>query len=363
LIGILPRSIAGDRAVTFRRSLLAACAATLLGGLPLSAQAADFVLRFGSINLSGTPAFEQVLAPFAHKVEEASGNRIEVALKPMGGYGKPADLFNMTERGDIEIAATVQGYNPGRFPRSSVMELPMMFDTAKGGTEAMWKLYKEGLIDQDYASVKVLGLYVLPPYGIFTSGRSMQTARDLRGMRIRTPGPTVGLALARLGMIPLGIPVDMIGESLSNGTVDAITYGWDSLTTSKGVGDGRLIDLVKVAINVNFAAPALMVVMNRAKWEALPPDLQAVIEAHAGALTHGNAQLRDEGEAATKARMNADPKFVKVTLTDETRADIEKAVTPAIADWKASMTRQGIDGERLYARARELVRQFHTAQR
>ena len=139
--------------------------------------AADIVLRFGSINTEGTAPYDQALVPFARAIEEESGGRIEVALKPIGGYGKPADLFNMVERGDIEMAATVQGYNPGRFPQSSVMELPFMFPNAVAGTEAMMSLYREGLLSEDYASVKVLSLYVLPPYPIFTTGKKIQTVQ------------------------------------------------------------------------------------------------------------------------------------------------------------------------------------------
>src|ERR1700720_1872952 len=70
--------------------------------------AADYVLRFATINAAETASYAKVLEPFARAVEKESGGRIEVALKPIGGYGKPADLFNMVEKGDIEIAATVQ---------------------------------------------------------------------------------------------------------------------------------------------------------------------------------------------------------------------------------------------------------------
>jgi len=115
------------------RTKMKSTAIVLLGLVALlatPARSAEIVLRFASINTEGTPAYDQVLLPFARAVEEESGGRIEVALKPMGGYGKPAELFGMVEKGTIEMAATVQGYNPGRFPQSSVMELPFMFDNS-----------------------------------------------------------------------------------------------------------------------------------------------------------------------------------------------------------------------------------------
>src|SRR3954454_7208533 len=198
----------------FPRTRMPSAATALLGLVAFFAtpvSAAEIVLRFGSINTENTAAYDQVLMPFAKAVEEESGGRIEVALKPLGGYGKPAELFTMVEKGQIEMAASVQGYHPGRFPQSSVRELPFMFQNSIAGTEAMMKLYKEGLLDKDYASVKVLGLYVLPPYGIFTTGKKITALKDLRGMRMRTPSPTVGLALAKLGAVPLDIPLNMIG--------------------------------------------------------------------------------------------------------------------------------------------------------
>ena len=132
----------------------------LLAISSVPASAADIVLRFGSINTEGTAPYDQALVPIARAIEQESGGRIEVALKPIGGYGKPADLFNMVERGDIEMAATVQGYNPGRFPQSSVMELPFMFPNAVSGTEAIMSLYREGLLSEDEIEKAALGLTI-----------------------------------------------------------------------------------------------------------------------------------------------------------------------------------------------------------
>jgi len=234
-----------------RRALFSLLIAGLMGLPPASVGAAEtepeFTLRFATINSEATTSYAKVLVPFVRAIEKDSEGRIEVALKPLGGYGKPNELFNMVEKGDIEIAATVQGYHPGRFPQSSVMELPLMYENSIAGTRAMMGLYKEGLLDKDYASVKVLALYVLPPYPIFTTGKKIQTARDFRGLRIRTPSVTVGLALRKLGAIPLGVPINLIGDTLDADIVDAITYGWDSLTTTKGVKNKVLADQGPVA--------------------------------------------------------------------------------------------------------------------
>ncbi len=344
------------------RFLRTACLLLALLAVPsAAASASDLVLRLGSINTEGTAPYDQALVPFARAVEEESGGRIEVALKPVGGYGKPTELFNMVEKGDIEMAATVQGYNPGRFPQSSVMELPFMFPNAVSGTEAMISLYKEGLLSEDYASVKVLALYVLPPYPIFTTGKKIQSIRDFRGLRMRTPSITVGLALAKLGAVPLGIPLNTIGDSIASGYVDAISYGFDSTTTTKGAGGKVLSDQLSVVIDAQLAAPALMVVMNRAKWESLPDDLKAILEKHGAELARMSARVRDAQEAVTKKKIQSDPRFTALNFSDEQRAELMRVTAPAVQDWKANMAKLGIDGDRLYRRAIELIARYKVA--
>jgi hypothetical protein len=55
-----------------------------------------------------------------------------------------------------------------------------------------------------------------------------------------------------------------------------------------------------VVVDAKFAAPALMMVMNRAKWEALPADLQAIVAKYSTALSDGGAAARESVDLALK---------------------------------------------------------------
>lgn len=326
------------------------------------AGAAEFLVRLGSTNPPGSAAdaeFEAV----ARAIERESGGRIEVASKPAGGYGKVPEMFAMVERGDIEMAVTVQGYSPGRFLQSSVMELPRMFKNSVAGTKAMMALYKEGLLDKDFTTVKLLGLYVLEPYPIFTTGKKIETVRQFRGLRIRAPSITVGLALSKLGAIPLGMPSQMVGDTLASNALDALSIGWTSLLNTKGLGGKPLADQVSVAVDAKFAAPALMLVMNRAKWEALPADLQAIVAKYSPALSDGGAAARETADLASKKKVLADGRVTAISFSDAQIAELNRVVTPAIDDWKAGMAKRGLDGEKLYTRARELIAQYQAEAR
>lgn len=335
-----------------------AALSVLLGTRSLPVRAAEQTLRFASISDAETDIYKSILSPFARAVEADSGSRVEMALKPVGGYGKPTDVFPMVEKGDIELGASLPGYHPGRFPQTSVIELPMLYSSAVIGSTALMALYKEGLLDKDYGSVKVLALYTASAFGIFTTGKKVTSVKDLRGLRVRTPGPTVGVALARLGAIPLGMPISMIGEAIANGTIDAMAISMDTTLDTKGAGGKHLVDQMSVVVDLRFAAPAQMVVMNRARWDALPADLQAILEKDALMIATDGARVREASEVAARLKLKADPRYTFITFDAEQRAELERVLAPAFNDWKAGMAKLGIDGERLLSRARELVKQF-----
>ena len=59
-----------------------------------------------------------------------------------------------------------------------------------------------------------------------------------------------------------------------------------------------------------------MVVMNKAKWDALPADLKAIIDKHAAELSDGSARIREDMEAVSKKKMQADPRFTSLDIHD-----------------------------------------------
>jgi len=322
------------------------------------ALSADITLRFGTINAKTTRAFTEQLMPLKAAIEEGSKGRVEVQLGGLGDFGTPVQLLGLLEKGDLEMISTVQGYHPGRFPLSAVMEMPLLYENAEQGTYAMWKLYEEGLIAKDYAEFKVLSLYVLPPYGIFTTNTDIASLRDLRGLRVRSPSVAVGLAMSRLGMIPLGIPNNAIGATLNDSLIDSISYGWDSGATTPGAGGKMLIEQVKYLVDARFAAPSLMVLMKQKTFDALPADIQKVIDGATGLdFSVRSARMRDGWDNQTRDRLKGQGSHKVIALSADQRAEMARRTAPVIDEWTESVTRDGIDGRKIIERARELIRQ------
>jgi len=316
----------------------------------------EVVLRMGTINMATQATFKANLVPLAEAVERDSGGRLKIELGELNKFGRPTELFPKVEKGELDIASTVEGYHPGRFPRSEVMELPLIFPSAAAGTDAMWKLYEEGLLGDDYKTLKVLSLYVLPPYSVLFADHKVESPRQLRGVSVRAPSRTIGEALDRLGMVPLGLPFNVSGDYVAAGLLEAVNLTWDTAYTTKVGADSLLANHVKQGIDLRFAAPALMIVMNKARYDAMPEELRNILDKHTGRdFTMAMASSRDAANDEARDRFAKEAGKQVYQLKSEHRREITERIEPVIAKWAAEKKAAGIDGQALLTRVRALV--------
>ena len=69
----------------------------------------------------------KALSSWIKKIEEESKGRIKIQMfNPMQLGGTPPQLYDQARDGVADIVWTIQGYNPGRFPKTEVFELPFI---------------------------------------------------------------------------------------------------------------------------------------------------------------------------------------------------------------------------------------------
>ncbi len=315
-----------------------------------TASAQEHSFRFASLTPEGGYIHEKHLRPFVEAVEDDSGGRIEIDLQPVGVFGAPNKLYELVEAGIVDMAWTVQGYTSGRFPQSGVVELPFLFDKAETGSTLLWTMYEEGHFDRDYATVKPLALYTHRPYGLFTTGPEVRQAEDLEGLKVRTPSAIVGQALTILGGTPVGMQVTEMAEALRLGTIDSSVFPWEAIDLF------GLQDELTALTDARIAAPRFMVIMNKARYEALPDDLKAVIDDHAGlAFSSGIGAGLDRQELKDKQRFAEMDGYTVIDLDPSVREIMEARTASVVDDWIADVEGEGVDGEALLARARDLI--------
>lgn len=335
-------------------AIAALALAAALAGAASGALAQEVTLKLHQFlpAQANVPTF--VLDVWADNVERDSGGRIKVDRYPsMQLGGAPAELYQQTVDGIADVVWTAPGYTPGRFPRAEVLELPFMVRDARAGSYALWTMYEEGLMD-DLSDTHLLGAYVHGPGVIHTADPVMVPA-DLRGMKIRGASRQVNALLAQLGAEPLGMPAPAIPEALSKGVLDGTTLPWE-VTTSLRIPE--LVDYHTEFTGPNLYTLAFFITMNKAAYDALPADLQAVIDANSGldlSLLAANVVLEQDAIAREMAVDNGNE---VVRLDNAQSAVWADVAAPVRSAWLADMQSRGIDGQALIDRAEALMADY-----
>lgn len=330
------------------------CLCTLLAPF-MSSAVAETRLRFGTVFSPRTSTY-LMLVEACRRIEADTGGAVAIDIRTSGEFGKPIELLTLVDSGAIEIAYTVQGYSPTRFVASSVIELPLIRRTAAGGTRALWKLYESGALSRDYEGLKVVGLWALPTYGIFNATRPIESPDDLRGLRVRNPSKTVGRALAKLGIVPVALPLNSMGSGLKRNLIDGISYGWYSSTTTLGADGRPLMDQLKHLLDINFSGPVVMLAMKRATFDALPDTARAAFDRHLGkGISIAIAEERDQIEEEVKRTLAADGVHTVVRFGPDHMRAVAADLQEVYDDWVAGVAEHGIDGGRLLDAARRAI--------
>jgi TRAP-type C4-dicarboxylate transport system substrate-binding protein len=95
-------------------------------------------------------------------------------------------------------------------------------------------------------------------------------------MRIRRPSAVAGDIIESMGASPVGLPANDMYTSLQRGVVDGLSFPWEAVTTFK------IDEVTKYHTNIPFYSSGLMVAMNQDSYDALPDELQKVLDNNSG---------------------------------------------------------------------------------
>jgi TRAP-type C4-dicarboxylate transport system substrate-binding protein len=154
------------------------------------------------------------------------------------------------------------------------------------------------------------------------------------------------------------MPVPAVPEGLSKGVIDGTTIPWEVTAAL------RVPELVEN--HTEFEGPALynltfVLAMNNDAYDALPADLQQVIDDNSGlefSVFAGGTQADADGPARAIAVEMGN----NIITVDAATAASEwlPIVQPIYETWIADMDGQGIDGQALIDEARALMDEYST---
>lgn len=266
-----------------RRTLLtrAILGAVAVSGFASAATAQEVTLRLHQFLPPQAPVPAMILKPWGESLTAASNGRIVVEhFDAMSLGGRPNELYDQARDGVVDMTMTLVGYTPGRFPRTEVFELPFMMTNPVATANAYWEMVETDFQANEYQDVKVLGAWVHGP-GLIHSQDPVTSLDDMNGLALRGPTRIINDMLSELGAEPVGLPLPGIPEALSKGVVQGTVVPWE-VTASI-----RLAELVdnhtEFSGDQALYTATVVLVMNKDRYEALPDDLRAIIDAESGA--------------------------------------------------------------------------------
>lgn len=342
--------------MSFRRLTLGLLATSILAATGL-AQAETVKLRVHHFLPPTAPAQAKFIDPWCAKIKEESQGRLECEIYPaMQLGGSPSQLINQARDGVVDIALTLPGYTPGRFPVSEVFELPFIMKDQKASSRALWDFIQENAMDE-FRGVKPVATWLNGAYHIHLRDKKVTTLEDMRGLRVRAPSRLGNQMLQALGATPVGMPVPQMAESLSRGVIDAAIVPWEVIPSTRAHEMTRFH--AEAVAETAMISATVIFVMNERKYNSLPDELKRVIDNNSGRET--SAWVSGEFEAANAAGRNAAlsrGNDVYALSGTEMQRWME-ATRPVLAGWIDDMNKRGANGQALYERAVELINQYN----
>ncbi|MBR0683423.1 TRAP transporter substrate-binding protein [Roseomonas eburnea] len=266
-----------------RRGFLKAAAAGGVGAAVLAkpnvSRAQTVTLRFQS-TWPQRDIFHEFAGDFVKRVNEMGGGRLRLELLAAGAVVPAFQLLDAVSAGTLDGGHGVPAYWFGKNKAFSLFGTsPPWFGDANqllgwyhyGGGEA---LYTELL--NDIVKVNVVAFMTGPmptqPLGWFKN--PIERADQLRGLKYRTVGLAADL-FAELGAAVVSLPGGEIVPALERGVIDGAEFNNPSSDRVLGFPDVAKVYMIQ---SFHQRTESFEVLFNKAKFEALPAELKAVIK-------------------------------------------------------------------------------------
>jgi TRAP-type mannitol/chloroaromatic compound transport system substrate-binding protein len=271
-----------------RRKFLQSAGAGLATGAALApvaaqAQAQSFRWKLQSANPAGTPHMV-LLGKLSANIDKMSNGRLKIEVMPSGAIVKPNEILDAVSKGVLDMGQWWTHYATGKHPAGGLFSSPL--GGSGTGLDQMNHLawYMQGGGRDLYLEYyqKVLKADVMPfiyaPDGPEAFGwfkRPIKSVAELLKLRFRISSGLPSDVLKDMG----GIPVNLAGAELipaaERGVIDGVEWINPANDIKVGLQDVfKFYSIQGLHQAVDFAD----VLINGARWRALPPDLQTAVE-------------------------------------------------------------------------------------
>ena len=322
--------------------LAAACAIGLVAVRPAAADEVNLI--FTDIALPNTPAAAEY-HEWADKVNAAGKGIVHLDVRDGFSLVNSTNFYDRLLADVVQITFGSTNYLGGAFRLSQVMSLPFLFDTSEQASAVFWRLYKSGLLDQEFDKVVPLALQGFPQESPHLIKAPTAPLNDLKGLRMIAGGQTMTRVASLLGATPISVPLTDSYEALGRGTADGMFF------PMAAIHDFKIDEPTHYHIMAPLGGGPGGIWMAKAKFQSLSPAVQKVLVDNSGepqSRRLGHLLDQQQEEEPKRLATMADQKVVQLTAAQH--AEWQKLVQPIYSSWDEQ---DGAKADQVLAKARE----------
>ncbi len=292
------------------------------------------------------------LKAYARELEKRAGGKLKVKYYGAQTLVPTAQSYDAVVKGISDIGNHVLGYTMGRFPFTQILDFPLGFPSGPEATKIANEFYKK-FKPKEFDDVKVLFFHAQPGGFLHTKTRPVTKLEDVSGLKLRCYGSNakfVGL----LGAAPVAMPMSDVYDALSKGVVDGLMSSYEAL---HGWKTGELVNYTTENRDTAYSA-VFIVMMNKRKFNSLPPDVQALIDQMSQEYIEKYGKMwADLNVVAKNWLVKRGVKIVPLSKEEEARWH-EKGTKPLIEAYIKEMKAKGLPGEEAVRFVQEALKRY-----
>ena len=260
---------------------------------------------------------------FVNRVAERTGENLQIQTFPSEQAGNERQMLDAIILGNLDIAKVSTGVISTVVPEFGVFDLPYVFRDLNHMMATIKSKVGQDLVAKlEARNVKVLFWMEQGTRSFYTASKQVRTPSDLKGMKIRTiASPVMVDTINALGAsaTPMGFGDLYLG--LKSGVVDGAENAPDAIWYAKHY------EVAKYFTITNHFRTPVVVVMNKAKFDALPPEYKEIIMVTAQETQDWAGTLYSQVSAALMSSLQK----AGMTIIDADEQAFRKAVEPVYA--------------------------------
>lgn len=330
-----------------RRSLsIALSAAALSLGLAVPASAApEITLKYAFFAPEGTFPGQQMMH-WAEEMKKRTNGKVEVQTFPGGTLLGAREMWDGVTMGITDIGLSAPSYDPGRFPLSAGLTLPLGFPDATTANRVLWEVTNE-FEPKEFERFKVIAMFTSEP-GYLMTREPVRSRDDLKGMRVRATGSGVPVINA-LGGSAVGMPMPEVPQAVQTGVVQGV------MTSREVLQDFRLAESLKYVTNYPMVGNTFAAVMDKKRYEKLPDDVKQVIEELSHEMHAWTGDYHDNKNIQGAIEWSIKEHGLEIVeLSEGEREQWDAALQPLVEQWITEANKKGLPGDKYIARVVEL---------